>query len=301
MYFKILSSLLFLSAICADSFCQDLNQQFNQAFKKSDTTAEIKILSAWDKTAHNDPARYVALFNYDFNRALMPVLSLTTTPGKTDGFVLKDKNNKTAGYLGTTSSFNDYYLDKALKVIDSAITLFPNRLDMRFGKVYLLGRTSSYDKFAQEIVNAVDYGQSISNKWLWRDGKPLDDPDKFILSTVQSYMNQLFKAGDTQTNNMRLISQAVLKYYPDSVETLSDLAVAYMIDKQYDKALPLLLKAEKIAPQDYIVLNNIGYCYELQKDKVNAIKYYELVKKYGSDNAKQDASKKIDNLNKKDK
>ncbi|HTK21204.1 MAG TPA: hypothetical protein VL442_16895 [Mucilaginibacter sp.] len=302
MKIKILFfTLLFFTVFCLKGYSQSNKDKFSQAFSNGDTTTQIKILADWKKVTPDDPDYYVSAFNYYAKRGLTEVLSLSTIKPSSDAFELKDKTNKTVGYLGSSPSFNEKFIKEGFMCIDSAIAKFPTRLDMRFGKVYVLGRVFDYDRFTQEIILAIDYGQTIKNKWLWRDGKPLDDAEKFIASTIQSYINQLFQAGDTQTGNMRLISQEVLKYYPDNVENLSDLSITYMIDKQYDKALSLLLRAEKIAPQDYIVLNNIGYCYELQKDKVNAIKYYELVKKYGSDDAKQDASKKIENLNKKNK
>jgi len=292
-------TLLFFTVFGLEGYSQSNKDKFAQAFSKEDTAAQIKILADWKKATPDDPDYYVYAFNYYVKRGLPEVLSLSTTKPSSDAFELKDKANKTVGYLGSSSSFNEKFIKEGFMCIDSGITKFPMRLDMRFGKVYILGKIFDYDRFTREIILAIDYGQTIHNKWLWRDGKPLNDPENSVLSTIQSYWTQLFKAEDDQTSNMRLISQEVLKYYPDNVENLSNLSVTYIIDKQYDKALPFLLKAEKIAPEDYIVLDNIAYCYKLEKDKANAIKYYELVKKYGPDDAKQDASREIDNLNKK--
>ncbi|MBS1527087.1 MAG: tetratricopeptide repeat protein [Bacteroidetes bacterium] len=289
--------LIALSLYCQQGSSQTLKEQFTQAFSKNDTTAEKKILSEWSKSAHDDPDRYVYAFNYYARRGMTEVMALTKQQPDSKSFVLKDKNGQVAGYLGSTLSFNQPVIAKGLACIDSAIALFPNRLDMRFGKVYLLGKVGDYDQFTSEIVKDIDYGQTIGNKWLWRDGKLLDDPEKFMLSTIQSYIRQLYGAGDNEMGNMQLIAKEVTKFYPDNVECLSDLSITYMQGKEYDKALDCLIKAEKIAPQDYIVLNNIAYCYVLKKDKPNAIKYYELVKKYGPDEAKQDADERIKKLN----
>ena len=72
-----------------------------------------------------------------------------------------------------------------------------------------------------------------------------------------------------------------------------------MLQKQYDKALEPLLKAEKLNPKDYIVLNNIAQAYKLKGDTKNAIKYYELTIKYGDEQAKKYAQGQIDELKKK--
>jgi tetratricopeptide (TPR) repeat protein len=291
--------LLIPSLFCLHLSAQSLKDQFAQAFTKDDTTAEIRILAEWNKTVHDDPDRYVDAFNYYAKRGLTEVLSLTSTKNSSNAFELKDKKNKTVGYLGSTPSLNQKFINEGFACIDSAITKFPNRLDMRFGKVYVLGRVFDYDKFTQEIIRAIDYGQTINNKWLWRDGKPLDNPEKFMLGTVQSYFIQLYDAGDEHVANMRRIAESVLKYYPDNVENLSDVSITYMIGKEYNKALVALTRAEKIAPQDLIVLNNIAFCSAQMGDKENAVKYYGLVIKYGDDDAKKNANQKIKALNKK--
>jgi len=156
-----------------------------------------------------------------------------------------------------------------------------------------LERLADYNKFTQEVIQAISYGEYIKNQWLWKDGKPLNEPEKFILAKVQTYIMQLFDAGGNEIGNMRKIALVVLHYYPDNVASLSDLAMTYIAEKKFDTALRYLWAAEKLDPQNYTVLNNIAYCYSQKGDKDKAIKYYELVKKYGPDRAKADAERKI--------
>jgi tetratricopeptide (TPR) repeat protein len=98
---------------------------------------------------------------------------------------------------------------------------------------------------------------------------------------------------------MKQIAEAALKYYPDHVESLSNLSIVYLIKKDYDKSLEALLKAEKLSPADYIVLSNIAQAYKLKGNNKNAIKYYELTIKYGDEQAKKYAQEQIDELKKK--
>ena len=81
------------------------------------------------------------------------------------------------------------------------------------------------------------------------------------------------------------------------MEILSTTSVALMLTKNYDKAIQYLQQAEKLNPEDFIVLNNIAQGYRLKGDKVNAIKYYELTEKYGDERAKQEARQNINKLN----
>ena len=68
------------------------------------------------------------------------------------------------------------------------------------------------------------------------------------------------------------------------------------IENKNEEALELYLKAEKINPDDTIVLSNIGLIYERLSDKKNAVKYYQKIEKVGDEQAKEMARKKINDL-----
>ena len=211
----------------------------------------------------------------------------------------KENDDKAVAYIGSQVSFDKKNFDKGISYIDKGIEKFPNRLDMRFGKIYTIGQIEDYKTFTSEIVKTIDYSNLNKNQWIWIDNKPLDEPKKFMLNAVQDYIVQLFDAGDEYVGNIKTIAETVLKHYPDSVENLSNLAIYYLITKDFDNALVPLLKAEKIAPTDFIVLNNIAFCYYNKGDKTNAVKYYNLVVKYGDEGAKAQAKEKLTELKKK--
>jgi tetratricopeptide (TPR) repeat protein len=71
-----------------------------------------------------------------------------------------------------------------------------------------------------------------------------------------------------------------------------------MLQKDYENAIEILLKAEKNTPNDYVILSNIAQVYKLKGDKKNSIKYYELVSKFGDNIAKQYARDQIKELEK---
>jgi tetratricopeptide (TPR) repeat protein len=167
---------------------------------------------------------------------------------------------------------------------------------MRFGKIYALGQTANYEAFTNEIITAIEAANQLQHKWVWTNNKPVEEPERFLLGTIQQYVVQLYNAGDEQLNNMRRIAQVVLKYYPGHVESLSNLAITYGLEGDYDKALAALLQAEKIMPRDVIVLNNIATMYEKKGDKLNAIKYFELTARHGDKDAKNAAVKKLKEL-----
>jgi tetratricopeptide (TPR) repeat protein len=274
-------------------------QQFKKLFTSKDTTKIKVLLANWEKSNPNDPELYTSAFNYYFSGSEQEIISLDDKQHGEESLQLKDSTGKIAGFLNSNLGYNPDKLKMAFYYIDKGIELFPNRLDMRFGKCHVLGELNEYKDFTNEIIKTVTYSTTIKNAWLWTENKKLEDGEKNMLSSIQAYLKQLYDTEDEQLlENIKKIGDLTIKYYPNYVEILSTTAVAYMLDKNYDKALAYLKQAEKIDPKDYIVLANIAQAYKRKGDKANAIKYYELMFKYGDEEAKQEAKKFLEELRK---
>jgi tetratricopeptide (TPR) repeat protein len=296
---KIILACVTLILLSLHFKAQDFKTSFLNAQKAKDTVAQGKVLREWEKSDPKSAELFVSWFNYYALMSMKAVLSLEKNARGKESLELKDSSGKNAGYINNGIEYNLDILDKGYENIEKGITLFPNRLDMRFGKVYMYGKTGDYQKFTDEIIRTVEYSGKIKNAWLWRDGKDLDDPKKFMLDAIQDYVLQLYDTNDDSLlKNMRHISETVLKHYPDHVESLSNISITYMIEKNHDKALTYLLKAEKLAPEDFVVLGNIAYCYNGKGDKTNTLKYYKLVAKHGDEEARTMADQKIKELEK---
>jgi len=296
-YFWI-AVLLFIASL-QTIYGQDFRTQFKVLFDKKDIAGQEKLLQTWEKTNSDDPELYVSYFNFYFNKSRSEILSLTSRPTSKESIkITKKDDDSTVAYLGSQFSYNKTDFDKAVSYLNKGIEKFPNRLDMRFGKVYAFGQIEDYKTFTGEIIKTIDYSNVNKNQWLWMENKPVKEPKKFMFDAIQDYVGQLFDADDEASENIKPIAETVLKYYPESVENLSNLGVYYLIKKDFDNALIPLLKAEKLAPADFIVLNNIAFCYYNKGDKPNAVKYYELVIKYGPEGAKAQAQEKLAELKK---
>lgn len=293
---------LFILIVFYQSQAQTYKQEFVEAFSKKDTAAQKRILEKWEKDDTNDAELYTSYFNYYVSKSKSDMLILGSDPGKKEAFQLisKDTARNEEIFLYQDMSYNPVLLGKAFNYINKGIEKFPERLDMRFGKIYMLGKIEDYESFTKEIIKTVHYSDKIKNAWTWTDNKPKNDPKNFMLESVQAYILQLYDTeDDVLLNNMKRIAETVLVYYPDTVESLSDLAIVYMLQDDYDRALENLFKAEKIKPEDTIVLNNIAQAYKLKGDKNNAIKYYERTMKYGDKQTKDYCQDQIKQLKKK--
>jgi tetratricopeptide (TPR) repeat protein len=288
-------TLLFLTICSKFVFGQSKQEEYKNLLKNNDT-AKIKILfTEWEKTNPNDPTLYTSAINYYFSQSKEEIISLDGEQKSNESIPFRDSTGKVSGYINSNLGYNPDKLIKAVEYANRGIKKFPDRLDIRFGKSYILVRIEDYENFTKEIITTVEYSIINKNNWLWIDNKKLEDSENFMLGSIQEYLKQLY---DTEDDNllryMIQIGETTLKYYPNHIEILSSTAVALMLSKQYDKAISYLKHAEKLNPKDFIVLNNIAQGYKMKGDKANAIKYYELVIKYGPDQAKQQAK---DNIN----
>jgi tetratricopeptide (TPR) repeat protein len=301
---KKVTLLIFgLTLVFNQVFGQTFKQQFNEFVSKKDTLGQQQLLDKWEKSDSNDPELYIAYFNYFVKKSVKEVVTLGQNPEGNDVLQIMDKDSskkEPVAYLYGDTYYDQNILKKGFDYIDKGLSKYPNRLDMRFGKIYLLGQIENYEKFTAEIINTIDYSHVNKNKWTCADNKPLGDPENFMLSSIQDYQLQLYNTeNDNLIENMKRIAEAVLKYYPEHIESLSNISIVFMLQKQYDKALDTLLKAEKLNPKDCIVLNNIAQTYKLKGDTINAIKYYKLTIQYGDDQAKNYANGQIEELLKK--
>ncbi len=277
----------------------DFPTKFSVFCQAKDTLAERKLLEKWQHEKPNDPELYTSYFNYYFSKSKNEVVTLTTEEPEGEKLILKDSLNQITGFLGAQTSYDEFYFTRGIHYINEGIRKFPNRLDMYFGKIYAYGQHKKWDIFTKEIITVITYSAKNKNQWVWTNNEPVENSEDFFLSSIQSYINQLYRTGDDRLlNNMKQISETVLKYYPNNVESLSNISVVYLLNGEYDKGLAPLLKAEKINPKDYIVLGNIAQTYKLKGNKEMSIKYYKKMLKYGDGQTKEFAKEQIANLKK---
>lgn len=285
--------LLLLSTFIGKS--QDFYEKFKKSWKEdNDFNKTEKIIKEWESKDSNNPNMYVAAFNFYFSESKKEVLALDTKSGNGEQLELKDKKNNTVGYIHSTNLRVDSFFDTSIKYLDQAIAKFPKRLDLRFGKIYALGDYGKLDEFTNQILNTLDFSISINHKWLWKNDKPLEDEIIFIKSAIQDYQNTLYKNDDPK--NLKKIALKMNTIFPDDAIVLSTLGTSYLLEDNYNEALPIFLKATKISPTDTIILNNLAFCYTNLKDTENAKKYYKLMYENGDEKTKKFAQEKLDKL-----
>tara|TARA_B110000879_G_scaffold168408_1_gene217977 strand:- start:506 stop:1471 length:966 start_codon:yes stop_codon:yes gene_type:complete len=296
---RYIISLLSISLISVSIFGQNYKSDFDKYCQDGDTTKQLETLTKWEVENSKNPELFTSYFNYYFLKSKQEVLSMTTEEPKRESLSLQDSAGKTAGYIGSSIYFNPVTFNKGIDKIDEGIKLYPNRLDMRFGKIYAFGQAKNWQGFTDEIVKTIQYSKTNNNKWIWTNNEKKENGKDFFLSSLQDYQLNLYNTGnDDLLSNMRIIAQEILKFYPNHIESLSNLSITYLLTGEYDKGIEPLLKAEKIDPKDAIVLGNIAQGYKLKGNKSTAIEYYEKVIKYGDERSIVYAKQQIEDLKK---
>ncbi|WP_188362159.1 tetratricopeptide repeat protein [Flavobacterium orientale] len=296
---KKIVGILIAILISQIGFSQDYQSEFKKYYKKNDTINQLKVLTQWKHENPKDAELFTSFFNYHFGKSRKELLALSSEAPQGESLVLKDSLNETSGYLGSQIHYDQSELKKGLDKIDEGIQLYPNRLDMRFGKIYVLGLVSDWENFTSEIIKTIQYSSINYNNWTWTNNEKKENGKDFLLSSLQDYQVQLYTTGEDELLvNMRNIAEETLKYYPNHVVSLSNLSITYLLTGEYDKGIEPLLRAEKLNPQDYIVLSNIAQGYKLKGDKKNAIVYYEKTIEFGDERAIEFAKQQIAELKK---
>lgn len=293
---NLLVTLLFITNL---AFGQDYFSEFWQYCESGDTLNQIKTLKKWEKESPKDAELFTSYFNYHFSKSKKEVVTLTTEQPQGKSLTITDSTNQTKGFLGSQIHYDEAEFQKGIDKINQGMKLFPNRLDMRFGKIYSFGQKKDWVNFTRAVKETVAYSSTNKNEWTWTNNEPYREGEEGFLRSIQDYQLQLYNTrNDELLLNMREIASEILKYYPEHVVSLSNISITYMLTEKYDEALNALLKAEKLAPTDHIVLSNIAQAYKLSGDKKNAITYYKKTIEHGDEGAIQYSKQQIEELSK---
>ncbi|AKP52902.1 tetratricopeptide repeat protein [Cyclobacterium amurskyense] len=293
----IIIAFSILTNLC---FGQDYKTEFDKLCQEGDTTKQIELLTKWESEDPKNPELFTSYFNYYFLKSRQEFISMSTNQPNGESLQLQDSTGQVAGFLGSEMVYNTEILQKGLDKIDQGIKLYPNRLDMRFGKIYALGQAEDWENFTNEIVKTIQYSKNNNNEWTWTFNEKRENGKEFFLSSIQDYQLNLYETeNDDLLKNMRTIAEEILKIYPDHIESLSNISITHLLTGEYDKGIEALLIAEKIDPKDGIVLSNIAHGYKLKGDIENSIKYYEKMLKLDDPRAVDFAKQQIEALKKK--
>lgn len=282
----IFTSLLITLITTISAFSQttanaNFRDRFNKYIEAKDTVFAKSVLSDWTEVSPNDPEIFVAYLNYFFLKSIKDVAFLADQkPKDTEmtSFPMTDSTGKVTGYIVSGKRFDPDMINKGIEYIKRGIDKYPDRLDMRFSEIYVLGRVKRWSEFASETISMIEHSKSNNNAWQWIDGKMLDAGEDNMMIGVSDFQQQLYTQ-DTVGVNIRNIANVLLLMEPKSIEALNYMAVSYIKEGDFKKALQFLKKAEKIDKSDMTVLKNMVVVYKKSGDEKKSQEYLSKLKK----------------------
>jgi len=296
MYFLLLFSAFFIISCASkepvvavsetlDSAKVDTTEVFRDPEALRDLRKEGKFdelhkqLQMWEAKEPNNLEMFVAYFNYYVNRKMTSQIMLGE-----DALYESRKFDKDDVVVAVG------YLDKGLKIA-------PNRLDMRMGKIYILNEIERYEDAGNELYAALEASKKIDNKWLWRDNEEFGGGEKGFLSAAQGHYDLWFDKGtEAALKQFKRCTEKQIELYPEDVFAYNNMAGYYYAKKETQKVLEYLLQAELKAPNDCVVLLNIGKIYLEKEDKEKAKKYFTKVLDIGDEEEKDIAKYFLEKL-----
>lgn len=247
------------------------------------------LIEGWAKANPVDPDMLEARFYFYLSKAQSTEV-ITRGQNKYLGLTpvlsLKDSTGTDVHYYQVLK-YDDATFAEALKAVDSAISLYPERLDFRFLKAnaYLSYERESPDMTLSNILALVHEFMNSDTEWKYYQTdvpEPASiDKDEFA-QLIQEYCYTLYKLGTPSSYDAFLkLSQRMNEYFPKNTDFLGNIGSYHMVAKKdYKTALKYYDKALKIKPDEVSIIRNAMLAARTSKNSKLEKKYHKMLVKY---------------------
>ena len=294
--FGILILLFVMSNVVVFADEKSIYLQLLQSNKMAELEEHLK---KWEANEPNNPEMFIGYFNYYLNMARNETIVFGgKNPPKGDTYfsITDPKTGDNIGYMYGEVKYDPSYAEKALQIINRGLAIAPSRLDMHFGKTRLLAELHSYGKQKEYLLKIFDIGKTINNKWLWSDGKVLEDAENVFVNSIHDYISEWYNANDKIA--FASVREALTIYYPDNPIGYNDCGLFYAQNGDMANAEKYFLSGYRVDTEDEVLIGNLAYLYEAKKNVGEAIKYYKIMAKSMNPKYSEYAKKRITELSK---
>jgi tetratricopeptide (TPR) repeat protein len=259
-------------------FTQKFEADFWTKIESEDTTGLLMIVKQWEAKHPNDPEMFVAYANYHGKKAFRELVQMTTEkPEGVEFMELTDSLGNQGGYLHSEMIVNDSSVQTAVRYLDKAISLFPNRLDFRLGKIFLTRESEHWDWMETEIVATLQQSMKLEHRWKTEHNEKIKEAQPFLYSSLQETFYVLFESGLPYAYDIiERSSRLIIQQQDQNVIALSNIATCLMMKEKHLDALTYLNKAYQISPNDIIIVGNEAFCHWRLGHFEDAKRFYKI-------------------------
>lgn len=282
---KLYLVILVIAIVSMDIFSFDKQNQVISGLQNGKYENVKILLQEWEKENPKDPDLMIGWFNYYLYRK-----------AEEKSIVGYMKNGQYGTYSKTVYDEND--LKTTISYLDKALKNNPYRMDIYFGKINSLLSAEKYSDGSKAIVDFLKVYEKNKTNWYWTNNQKFSDNNWNVEDTVLGALQDYCQLFDfyVDRDSVKIALDQILKVFPKNVIFLNYLSYYYSSAKEYDKAINVLLSAYKIDPDDYIIVGNIASDYEKSENYKEAEKWYSIMSKMNSDEAKSYASAGLERI-----
>jgi tetratricopeptide (TPR) repeat protein len=233
------------------------------------------LLDEWRTQQPDDPDAWIKSADFYFNQALSPTISTKKPDG--EDFVIAEKNGSVAGSLSFKP--NQALVKKAASFLSEATRKFPNRLDIWCGLAYINQEGGDFDAEFAVLKQMTAYVHAHPRDLRWLKGAALTTPaDAFVAEKLHTYALYYYKKKTAEGRQRFLkVGLFAVEQFPQQIYAYNDVAAVHMDGGETKKAREWLEKANRVNPEDTLVLMNLAEACLRLKDKAAARKWFEEV------------------------
>ena len=257
------------------------------------------VLDRWEAVDSTNAKMLLGRFSYLFTKAQTGAIVVKPEKkylGMDPLLVMKDSLGNDICYY-QVNDFDEELYGQAIKVIDKAISHYPDRLDYRFVKAnaYIAFEKESPDMALAYLLNLADQHVGRSRPWTYEQEKV---DDRFFEDAMQEYCYSFYSI-DTPSSlaSFQEFSMKMSQIFPDNTDFLNNMGSYHMIvKKDYKTAWKYYSKVLKKNPEDYTAIKNSAIVSRKMNNRKMEIKYLRLLAAYGSEKDKVVAESRLKTL-----
>ncbi|MBP5452518.1 MAG: hypothetical protein J6Y16_09815 [Treponema sp.] len=282
---KNVLSILIVSLLALNLYGFDKQDQVVNGLRNGNYATVKVLLQEWEKESPSDPDLMTGWFNYYLNRK--------AKQKNFDGYM---KNGQYGSYSKTVYDESDF--KKAISYLDKALKKNPYRMDIHFGKITSLLTAEKYPEAVDAIITFLKVYDKNKNEWYWTNNQSFKSNNWNIDETVRDALHDYCAMFDflVERPSIKKALDEIVKRYPKNVIFLNYLSMYYSYGEEHQKSIDVLLTAYEIDPTDYVIVGNIAQDYERLKNYKEAEKWYLIMSKLDSEEARTYASRGLERV-----
>ncbi|MGN0202676.1 MAG: hypothetical protein ACI399_07230 [Candidatus Cryptobacteroides sp.] len=284
---RLIAAILIVAGLPAAGFAQETTRE-NYIERYNNLVSRVgaaglgveSLLNRWEADYPDDVEMLLGRFSYYLSKSQssgVEVLDQEKYLGASPVLTLKDSLGNNVNYFSVTS-YDDELFGKAVKAVDRACELFPERLDLRLYRISaLIGyEQGSPDMALDAIRSLIDYNNRSKPAWEY-PGLEIDA--EVFSSSIQEYCYAIYNMGTPAGYEaFREISELMLSYNPEDYVFLTNLGSYHFVVKHDNKtAMKYYNKVLKKHPDDYPTIRNCVILARTAKDAKLEKKYLPML------------------------